>query len=307
MDQEDITLQPTQARRVFFVCLTVFVACGIIFVFLPSCGERVIKDIPYVVGDVVGEHRQCHLLDLYVPFYRNIFDKPRSLIVWIHGGAWKSGDKKATPGPVLALAGYVCASINYRLTDEAAFPAQIDDCRAALKFLRQNSAQYGIDPERIGIWGLSAGGHLAALLALAPEESRAQPSRTNAAIKAVCDWAGPADFITISEQADDKNTLELDSPTGAVAKLLNGLPKQKPALARAASPVNYVTSQAPPFLIVHGEKDNVVPPEQSKELAKLLAENNVSVELIMVPGVKHDLNDVNLVTKSIDFFDRHLK
>lgn len=291
--------QRVRLLLVFFLFIAIAGYC-----LMPSFGERVISDVPYVDGK--GEH--SHLLDVYLPYYRNPFEKPRPLIVWIHGGAWRLGDKRATPIAVLPMLGYVAASINYRLTNEAPYPAQLEDCRKAVDFLKKNCSKFGVDPKHIGVWGVSAGGHLAALIGLTGKEPANGPvPNIDSSVQAVCDWAGPSDFTTIAKQADSGNLLELNSPSGPVCQLLNCLPEDCPEEALKASPVAYVHSHAPPFFILHGELDNVVPTEQSRELAKRLTAFSVPNELHIVPGVKHDLNGGDLIWQSIHFFDRYLK
>ena len=273
---------------------------------LPVAVIRTTKDHRCLLFE--GEEESCHLLDLYLPYHRNVLEKPRPLIIWIHGGAWSMGDKRATPVAILPLVGYVGASINYRLTDQAKFPAQLDDCRRALAYLINHCQEYGIDPRRIGLWGLSSGGQLACLLALAPDESSSDNSSEGGAkVRAICEWAAPTDFSTITSQARPGNLLKLDSIDGPVSKLLGGLPKDCPTAALNASPVHYVHPHSPPFYIIHGSLDNTVPPEQSKEFAAVLTKNAVANELHIVSNAAHDLTGSDLVWDSIHFFDRTLK
>ena len=283
----------------FFFSLVIAVYC-----LLPSFGERLISDVLYVDG----KKENCHLLDVYVPYFRNPFEKPRPMIVWIHGGSWRIGDKRATPIAVLPMLGYVAASINYRSTDQAPYPAQLEDCRKAIDFLKKNCSKFGADPGRVGVWGVSAGGHLAALVGLTSAEPLNGPvTNIDSSVQVVCDWAGPTDFTTITRQAGAENLFDLNSLNGPVCRLLNCLPKECPEEALKASPVAHVHSHAPPFFILHGELDNVVPTQQSTELARRLTSFSVPNELHIVPGVKHDLNGQDLIWQSIDFFDRYLK
>lgn len=286
------------------ILTTSAVVAGISFL-LPSSGLKILRDISYVPGDTNPSHR----LDVYLPEHRSLFEKARPLIVWIHGGAWQSGNKDSTPAAVLPLVGYVAASINYRLTDEASFPAQLEDCQSAIRFLRKHSSEFGIDPDRIGVWGLSSGGHLAAMVGLTggADGKNMQSGPDSSAVQAVCDWCGPTDFIEISKQSSADNKFELNSPDGPVAKLLGGLPSASPDKARLASPVNFVHAGAPPFLILHGTADEVVPTQQSIELSKLLNKFGNRSILHIIPGGKHDLASKELVEESVRFFDQCLK
>jgi acetyl esterase/lipase len=299
--------------------LIILVALGGIVILAPSSGLNVIRDISYVPQD----KSSAHTLDLYLPAYRAVLEKPRPLIIWIHGGGWDSGSKSDSPGTVLPQLGYICASINYRLTDQATYPAQLEDCQNAIRFLRDKSRQYRIDPKKVGVWGLSAGGHLAALVGLGAEsttedmnadkstaiktETSAQLIRDSTKIQAVCDWAGPSDLLAITKQCGPKNQFHVNAVDGPIAKLLGGLPESVPEKAKLASPVTFVHVGAPPFFILHGDDDEVIPVQQSIELSKLLRRSGNDCTLRIVPGGKHKFYSENSVGESIKFFDRCLK
>ncbi len=239
----------------------------------------------------------------------------RPLLVWIHGGGWRKGSHGGTPAAGLAApeAGYVVASIEYRLTDEAIFPAQIEDCRAAIRWLRASAERFGIDPERVGVWGSSAGGHLAALVGTAGNEALwdvgdhlDQTSR----VQAACDFFGPADLDALSE------TSAQTSATSTLGLFLGGALSEKRDLARAASPITYVDRNDPPFLIVHGTDDRVVPVEQSDRLVAKLKKAGVPVSYLRVEGLAHGLKGTpgkgqptvaDIYRKVHAFFDRQLK
>jgi len=193
------------------------------------------------------------LLDIVEPGIRTS-DKPLPLVVWIHGGGWRGGDKSNNPADWMADKGYVVASIDYRLSDAATFPAQIYDCKAAIRFLRANAKRYGIDSKRIGVWGGSAGGHLVALLGTSGGvkelEGNCGSPGYSSRVQAVCDFFGPADLTVIGSV-----TRLAPNP---VAQLLGGPVAEKRELAKQASPVTYVSKDDPPFLIVHGDKDQLV-------------------------------------------------
>ena len=250
-----------------------------------------------------GHQRQK--LDLFVP---RSDDGPLPLIVWIHGGGWQGGSKDGCPMAAYVARGYVVASINYRLSQHAVFPAQLDDCQAALKWLRKNSSKYKIDPDRIGVSGASAGGHLAALVGTAGSSTKGKPDRVD--VQCVVDVFGPANFLTIWEQSDPATTVvkhnEPDSPEG---KLLGGAIPEKTELAKKVSPVTYVSKASPPFLILHGKKDNVVPWKQSEELHETLKKAGADSTLILVENAGHDGGVIGGANseKMIEFFEKHLK
>lgn len=265
----------------------------------PDC--KVINDVVY---GKVGS-RELHL-DIVIP--KDGIAKPHPCVVWIHGGGWSKGSYKQNRAAWLAGKGYVAASVEYRLTGEAVFPAQITDCKAAIRFLRAHAREYGIDPKRIGAWGSSAGGHLVALLGttggVKELEGNAGNAGVSSAVQAVCDFFGPTNLV-IDKWAD---------PPAAVTALLGGSPKDKPELARLASPVKFVDPKDPPFLIVHGEQDKVVPISQSEQLYEALKKAGVDVTFVRVKNAGHGFTPVGMAphleeinAQVLAFFDKHLK
>jgi acetyl esterase/lipase len=261
-------------------------------------GFHVVRDISYVTG--AGRSRS---LDLYLPDVRT---NPRPLMIWIHGGGWRSGDKSAPPGLGILTRGYVVASINYRLSSEAPFPAQIFDCKAAVRFLRFHARDYGISPDRIGVWGDSAGGQLASLLGTTNgcreyegTEGVIGPSSN---VQAVCDWFGPSDF----QAADDWT-----GPGGTAVNLLfGGSVATQSRLARFASPADQIgKGPLAPFLIMHGNQDRYVPLHQSQEFYQRLTAAGAKVRFVIIPNAGHGYgwfrnhDDLSMV---YDFFDRSL-
>jgi acetyl esterase/lipase len=226
-----------------------------------------------------------HLLDIYLP--ANIQGKI-PLVVLIHGGGWIGNDKTADIGymgnTVSALInnGIAIASINYRWATEAQFPAQIQDCNQALLFLIKNAEKYRLDKSRIAIMGFSAGGHLASLQGLANNNNVADFFMNNKAqkfnIKAVVDYYGPSELTSLASSEDPK------APEGL---LIGASPVARPDLAAIASPVTYIDKNDPPFLIFHGEKDNIVTNRQSKLLSGWLTAKGVKNELIIVKDAPH--------------------
>lgn len=239
-----------------------------------------LKDLVYV-----EQGHERHTLDLYLPEG----DKPLPLIIWVHGGAFLEGDK--TNGvPVAYLAeGYAVASINYRLSSHALFPVQIEDCKTAVRWLRANADGYGLDPERFVAWGVSSGGHLAAMLGTTGESRDFDVGdnlHVSSRVQAVIDFYGPTDFLQMDQYRTDDGMLH--DPEDSPESLLIGGPIQehKDKVA-AASPLSYITPQAPPFLIVHGDRDPLVPHHQSLLLESVLQQAGVPVRLYTVKGQGH--------------------
>jgi acetyl esterase/lipase len=240
------------------------------------------ENIPYA-----NDTLKKHLLDIYLPPVKKL---SYPLIVWIHGGAWMLNDKHADMGYMTNTLkafmdnGYAVASIDYRHSTTAPFPAQIQDCNQAIEFLFENGAQYNIDASRIALIGFSAGGHLASLLALSNNNNvkafYPNGKKPKFKINLVLDFYGPSDFLTLKGN-DSKD------PHSPVSILLGATAADRPDLAKRASPVTYIDKHDPPFLIVQGEKDESVNPDQSISLSEKLKKAGVKNELIIVPGAPH--------------------
>jgi acetyl esterase/lipase len=228
-------------------------------------------------------------LDLYAP--KKAKNVP--LIVWIHGGAFFFGSKEGFPvEPVplhLLLEGYAVASINYRLSPEAVFPAQLEDCKAAIRWLRAHSDEIGIDPNRIGVWGASAGGNLAALVGTTGgirDFDVGENLDYSSRVQAVCDFYGPTDFLRMdTHRLPDGQTH--NAPDSPESKLVGGPIQDNPDKVRRVNPITYVDKNAPPFLIVHGTLDRLVPFNQSELLVAALKAAGASVKFHPVEGGGH--------------------
>ena len=224
------------------------------------------------------------------------------VIVCIHGGHWDAGGKERCPAVTLVQDGYAVASIDYRLTRTAPFPAQIEDCKAAVRWIRANASNHHLDPDHIGAWGYSAGGHLAALLGTSggvPElEGSGDNMQYSSRVQAVCDVAGPADLLALTNLGPKRMF--------AIEGLLGGPLEKDKAKAIAASPIHYVSKDDPPFLIVHGEADRVVPVEQSQRFYEELRKAGVNATLKM-PHVGHQAVLMDAVKDAEVFFDATLK
>jgi acetyl esterase/lipase len=262
-------------------------------------GAKAHRDLAYVPG---GQERQK--LDLYLPAKA---DTSLPVIVWVHGGGWQAGSKEGG-GPALPFVarGYAVASINYRLSQHATFPAQIEDCKAAIRWLRANARTYHLDPDHIGVWGASAGGHLVALLGTTGSvkelEGKSGNTDQSSRVQAVVDWFGPTDLTRMGGSHD--------RPGSPEARLLGGPVQENKDKAARANPITYVGRDAAPFLILHGDKDRTVPVSQSEQLAEALKKAGVEVTLRKVEGAGHggpafSAQDNQKAAEA--FFDRHLK
>ncbi len=244
------------------------------------------RDLAYVVG---GHERQK--LDLYVPEKSG---GALPVIVWVHGGGWQGGSKnQCRPlADGFVARGYAVASVGYRLSGEAIFPAQLEDCKAAVRWLRAHARDYGLDPARFAAWGSSAGGHLVALLGTAgdvPEFEVGAHRDQSSRVQAVVDWFGPTDFNAMDRHAPAGAGLKHDSPNSPESKLI-GAPIADPAnraKVKRADPVTYVSAGAPPFLIMHGDADATVPHHQSVLLHDALAAAGVPVRFVTLEGAGH--------------------
>ncbi|MBM84206.1 MAG: esterase [Planctomycetaceae bacterium] len=248
------------------------------------------------------------LLDVYVP---DDADGQMPVIVWIHGGAWRTGSKNRSPAPRFLGQGYVVVSINYRLSQVARYPAQVHDCKAAIRWLRANSKRFNIDPKRIGVWGSSAGGHLVALLGTSGGAKSLEGLGGNADqssnVQAVCDFFGPTDFLQMDAHSQPKAPIIHDAATSPESQLIGGPIQQNPKKVAAANPITYVSKDDPPFLIVHGDRDRLVPHHQSQILHDALKKAGVKSTLHIVKGGGHGFRDRRVDELVNEFFARHLK
>lgn len=247
----------------------------------PPPGVQAFRDLAYVEG---GHER--HRLDLYLP---EGVQGALPLLIWVHGGGWKNGSKEGCP-PLRAgylQKGYALASINYRLSGHAIFPAQIEDCKAAIRWLRAHAKEYHLDTARFGVWGSSAGGHLVALLGTSGEVKEFDTGAhldQSSRVQAVCDYYGPTDFtVHVTTPGFEMHASE-SSPESL---LLGGAVLQSKDKAAKANPITYVTPDDPPFLIVHGDQDGTVPLNQSQLLFDALKKAGVSAHVHTIHGAGH--------------------
>jgi acetyl esterase/lipase len=243
---------------------------------------------------------------------------PAPAVIYLHGGSWIEGDQDSGGfivhqiGDALNRKGFLVASVNYRLGPDEPWPAQIVDAKCAVRFLRANASALDIDPKAIGVWGHSAGGHLASLLGTAGPDAGWDIGpylSQSSTVEAVADFAGPSNLVT----------LEGEGAPGVVhdnfVSLLGPVPaEQVPAELKAASPVTHVSKNDPPFLIIHGDMDPIVPLAQSEELASTLKSVGVPVSLVVVKGGGHALdeptaepNTEQIESLIVDFFVREVQ
>ncbi|MBX7103496.1 MAG: alpha/beta hydrolase [Gemmataceae bacterium] len=262
-------------------------------------GVKIVRDLAY------GPHDR-QKLDLYLP--ENAKDPP--LVVWIHGGGWQGGSKEgAGPAKPLVEKGYAVAAINYRLTNAAPFPAQIHDCKGAVRYLKLNAGKYGYDPNRVGVFGASAGGHLVALLGLTADKKELDGDLNpgpSCAVNAVVDWFGPTDFCNWGGTGKFPPS---NTANGAVDRLLGGPIAEKKEIAKAASPITYTRRDGAPILLVHGDKDGLVPLQQSQLLHDDLKKWGADSTLHVVEGGGHGagFQTPEVAELTVKFFARTLK
>ncbi len=271
-------------------------------------GTATYSNIPYA-----NDTLKKHLLDIYLPPNQS---KNLPLVVWFHGGAWMLNDKYADMGYMKNTvkgfidSGYALASIDYRHSTQAVFPAQIQDCNQAIEFLFQNAAKYHIDKNRIAVIGFSAGGHLASLLALSNnndvKDFYPPGISPHFKIKLALDFYGPSDLIMLATNPDTS----VNNERNPVSILLGAMAVDRPDLAKRASPVTYIDKDDPPFLIVQGEKDESVPNTESKILSSWLTLTGVKNKLFIVPGAPHygEMYDAEYIRKDVfNFLAKYLK
>ena len=267
---------------------------------LPA-GVVVHRDLAYVSG---GHPRQ--VLDLYLPD----LSSATPLIIWIHGGAFRMGSKEDRVPFELLEQGYAIASLNYRLSQHALFPAQIEDCKAAVRWLRAHADTYGLDPSRFASWGESAGGHLAAMLGTAGHERSFEVGEhldVSSRVQAVLDFFGPTDFMQMDAHRLPEGMVH-DTADSPESELVGGPIQERPAEVARANPITYVTPEAPPFLIVHGDRDPLVPYHQSTLLVAALEAAGVPVTFYTVVGAGHGgFDDPQISSLVHTFLATHLK
>ncbi len=242
-------------------------------------------------------------MDLYLPAGP---EGETPVILSIHGGGWHSGSKEASPGTDFAQYGYAVAAINYRLIGQGTFPANIQDCKAAVRWLRANGGGYGLDTRRIGVWGASAGGHLAALLGTSGGVAELEGDLGNAGyssrVQAVVDYFGPTDLSKWRPTVDPAVNTDLSE-----SRMMGFDVVRYPERAARGNPITYISKDTPEFFIAHGRSDPLVPVTQSELLHAALCKAGVPSRLRIIPGAGHSVLGLKLDDEVRAFFDRCLR
>jgi acetyl esterase/lipase len=265
-------------------------------------GVQVSRDLEY---GRVGE--KSLLLDLYTPEGAG---GPWPIIVGIHGGGWFQGSKADGQGSWLARHGYAVAVIDYRLTSDAIYPAQLVDCKSAVRWLRANSTKFNLDGDHIGAIGHSAGGHLVSLLAVTSDVKDLEQGNhldASSRIQAACPISGPSDLLQMDAHAPPDAPVKHDAPGSPEARLIGGAIQEHKEQAAKANPITYVTADDPPLLIVHGTNDPIVAFHQSELLYAALRKAGVNATLLPVQGAEHMVPASDCNARIVEFFDAHLK
>lgn len=250
---------------------------------------RVTTDVAYLAPD------RKEKLDLYLPTPPPA-GKLSPALVWIHGGGWSGGTKNEARAKnicgILAAAGYVAVSIDYRL-GEGAWPTNLHDCKNAVRFLRAHAAEYHLDPARIGVAGGSAGGHLALMVAFTGGKAEFEPSGAatpypgiSSNVRCVIDMYGVTHLLTL-QQTDDHGRPTAPRALKPSSLKFFGADSETADVLRLASPVTHVAKNSPPVLILHGRADPTVDHLQAEELARVLAQHHVEHELVLLDGIGH--------------------
>jgi acetyl esterase/lipase len=251
------------------------------------------------------------LLDIYHP--EKPVATPTPAVVFIHGGGWSAGDKYPSQVSELAKAGFFCVSINYRLSGVAPFPAAVEDCKCAVRWLRANAARYNVDPDHIGAWGGSAGGHLTLMVATTGSSAGLEGNggwpRQSSRVQAACSFFGPSDFVTWAKTAPRMGEME--------NKFLGGTFARIPEVFARASPVTWVSADDPPLIIFHGDRDPVVPIQQSAIMHDAFTKAGLDSTFVTVKGAGHGFvmqpgvpsftpTNPEIIRQVTDFFRKHL-
>ncbi|MEO6969972.1 MAG: alpha/beta hydrolase [Chthoniobacterales bacterium] len=304
----------THSCRGPLVGLVLFLALSIFAADLAQSaeGRRRRADSPNVnvVRDLVYEQvgGRSLRLDIYSP---KTITGPLPVVLWIHGGHWGRGTKEQRQPFDLTAHGYAVVSIEYRLAGEAPFPAQIEDCKAAVRWLRANAATYHLDPDHIGAWGHSAGGHLAALLGtsggVAALEGNSGNLNYSSRIQAVCAMSSPFDLVSLYEEVSKPESGPGRRAKTFIEEFLGGSADQRMALAKAASPTTYISKDDAAFLVIHGENDMSIPVSQSEEFVGKLKAAGVDATLEIAEGRGHGVGAPQYAAEITSFFDKYLK
>ena len=306
-ESDDLMPRSLQEQRCYRVRPTILVIIATILCspLLLDAQDTPRPDYPGVTYAVTDDTIRLRL-DIFEPLAGT--PKPWPVVVYIHGGGWKSGSRAlGRRGAILLERGYAVISIDYRLSHQAIFPAQIHDCKGAIRWIRGHADEYGFDTDRIGVFGNSAGGHLAALLGTSGDVAGLEGevggnAEFSSRVQAVCSWAGLGDMIEVPTFPGFENHAKAGSPIGL---LLGGPIAEKEELARSASPTTYISNDDPPFLLQHGTEDGTVPFAGTVNFVALLRAAGLDVEFRPSVGAGHGLHDHDSTFAPVtSFFDR---
>jgi acetyl esterase/lipase len=265
--------------------------------------------------DIVFNQDPTRPLRLHLLRPRPARNRAAPCLVFVHGGGFRTGsrDHGIEPLTPFAARGYVCASLEYRFSSEALWPAQIEDVKCGVRFLRANAGALGIESDHIGAWGHSAGGHLVSMLGVTDGEDDLEGTGgwadTSSRVQAVCNWFGPTDFLQMNRAG---STYDHDAPDSSESALIGAPIQSAPERAARANPISYIQPgrRIPPFLIVHGDADLLVPFNQSELLAAALERVDANVRLVRLAGAAHggpDFHTQEISDLVAGFFTEHLE
>ena len=238
-------------------------------------------------------------------------ETPTPAVLWFFRGGWSMGDRHCCePALHLLKHGFAVVCPDYRLSHQAKFPAQIEDCKAAVRWVRGMSDHFNIDENRIGAWGDSAGGYLAAMLGTTEEVrewDQAGPfTKLSSHVQAVCDWCGPSDFYRMN---DRPGAYDHDAPDSFESQFIGAPIREVPEKIRLANPVTHINGHCPPFLIMHGQEDKAVLPEQGQLLHDALLKKGAKSDFRVLPGYGHGFGKktpADVLHPVVDFFKKEL-
>ncbi len=272
---------------------------------------EVIHDVGFGKGGAVS-------LKLHIVRPKPLPKDPMPVVVFVHGGGFYSGNKGVGVRRLIPLAqrGYFGVTIDYRLSGVAPFPAQIEDCKCAVRWVRAHATEYNLDPERIGAWGGSAGGTLVALLGLTDGrkdfEGRGGWEKESSRVHAVCNWFGRMDILKTAMEEKARGVTpenwEVNGVAQRLSALIGGVIWENPYTCRWASPITYVHKGAPPFLTMHGDKDDTVPLDQSVAFHQALEKAGADSTLMVIKDAGHSFpGRPDLHLPVADWFDKYLR
>jgi acetyl esterase/lipase len=292
---------------------------GVLHMMLEPAAPDTAEGIQVISNIVYSQTPQGDLLlDLYLPAAASAESaaEPLPVVLFFFGGAFEMGNKHQVGlygVETLPLDGFAVVSINYRLSAQAIFPAQLEDAQNALQWIQAHAEQYNLDAGRVGVWGMSAGGMLAALVGVGaePQGDMQAATTTPLRVQAVVDYYGPTDFLQGDAHAVEGVDLNWAAAESWASRYLGGAIGEHPDRVAATNPITYVSADDPPFLLVHGDQDSIVPFHQSELLYAALQQAGVDAELYVVKGGDHarggEFGTPELHRRTVEFLQQHLQ